>query len=307
MRRLPSLNALRAFEAAGRHGRMTLAAKELHVTHSAISRQVQHLEDLLGVALFSGPKNGIQLTSAGSTLLTGLSVAFDQMDMAVRSVADTADGPLNISCPGTFTMRWLIPRLFRFNNANPAIEVRLSASSQPVDFQRDSFDVAIRATRRPWPEDAEVTELLPERIGPVLSPSLHERLGRSLDKLTLLHTRSRRNTWDVWRERSTMTVPDGDDVEYEHFYFMIEAALSGLGMCVAPWPMVADDVGSGRLIAPHGFVDSGQTYVAARRSRQHRKSQIFCEWLAEEAKRFEASTHLSRTCDTVEPEPRPQA
>ena len=84
MRQLPSLNALRAFEAAGRHGRMTLAAGELHVTHSAISRQVQHLEQLLGVALFEGPKNALRLTEAGSRLMLGLTPAFDQLDLAVR-------------------------------------------------------------------------------------------------------------------------------------------------------------------------------------------------------------------------------
>lgn len=290
MRKLPSLNALRAFEAAGRHGRMTLAADELHVTHSAISRQVQHLEDLLGVALFAGPKNRMQLTEAGSTLLAGLSLAFDQMDMAVRSVADTADGPLDVSCPGTFTMRWLIPRLYRFSDAHPDIEVRLSASSLPVDFQRDAFDVAIRASQGPWPDDAEVIELFPERIGPVISPKLHDRHGGDIEKLTLLHTSSRRHAWRVWAEKAGRDVPDDDGVEYEHFYFMIEAALSGLGMCIAPWPMVADELGSGRLIAPYGFIDSGQSYVAVRRNRQHRKSQLFCDWLAEEARRFDALT-----------------
>lgn len=288
MRRLPSLNALRAFEAAGRHGRMTLAAEELHVTHSAISRQVQHLEDLLGVALFAGPKNRMQLTEAGATLLAGLSLAFDQMDLAVRSVADTAEGPLDVSCPGTFTMRWLIPRLYRFSDAYPDIEVRLSASSQPVDFQRDAFDVAIRAAPGPWPVDAEVIELFPERIGPVISPKLHDRHGGNLEKFTLLHTRSRRHAWQVWARQAGVSVTDEEGVEYEHFYFMIEAALSGLGISIAPWPMVSDDLASGRLVAPYGFVDSGQSYVVVRRNRQHRKSQLFCDWLVEEARQFES-------------------
>lgn len=287
MRRLPSLNALRAFEAAGRHGRMTLAAEELHVTHSAVSRQVQHLEDLLGVALFAGPKNRMQLTEAGVTLLSGLSPAFDQMDLAVRSVADTAEGPLDVSCPGTFTMRWLIPRLYRFSDAYPDIEVRLSASSQPVDFQRDVFDIAIRAAPGPWPVGGEVTELFPERIGPVISPKLWNRHGNNLEKLTLLHTRSRRHAWKVWGSQAAMPVTDGEGVEYEHFYFMIEAALSGLGICIAPWPMVADDLASGRLVAPYGFVGSGQSYVVLRRNRQHRKSQLFSDWLVEEARQFD--------------------
>jgi len=190
-------------------------------------------------------------------------------------------------------MRWLIPRLYRFSDAHPDIEVRLSASSQPVDFQRDAFDVAIRASQGPWPNDAEVIELFPERIGPVLSPKLQDRHGEDLGKLTLLHTRSRRHAWQAWAQKAQTKVSDGNGVEYEHFYFMIEAALSGLGMCIAPWPMVADDLASGRLIAPYGLVDSGQSYVALRRNRQHRKSQLFCDWLTEEARQFDQSTPVS--------------
>jgi LysR family glycine cleavage system transcriptional activator len=169
-RKLPSLNALRAFEAAGRHGRMTMAADELNVTHSAISRQVQLLEDGLGVPLFEGPKNRLRLTDAGKTLLAGLTSAFDQIDMSVRSVADAEDGALDVSCPGTFTMRWLIPRLYRFQADHPHIDVRLTASSRPVDFGRDGFDIAIRVGAAPWPEGADVIPLFPEQTGPVLSP-----------------------------------------------------------------------------------------------------------------------------------------
>ena len=179
-RRIPSLNALRAFEAAGRLGRMTLAADELNVTHSAVSRQIQHLENVLGVPLFEGPKNKLRLTEAGTTLLSGLNTAFDQIDTSVRAVADTEDGALDVSCPGTFTMRWLIPRLYRFQAQYPDIDVRLTASSRPVDFARDSFDVAIRVGTAPWPAGADVIPLFPEQTGPVLAPSLVELLVSAL-------------------------------------------------------------------------------------------------------------------------------
>lgn len=258
-RRLPSLNALRAFEAAGRHGRMTQAAEELHVTHSAISRQVQHLEQLLGVDLFEGPKNALRLTDAGLRLMSGLTPAFDQLDLAVRTVADTEDGMLDVSCPGTFTMRWLIPRLYRFRALHPAIEVRLSASSQPVNFARDSFDVA-----------------------PALAKPVHD----DLHAVPLLHSSTRPHAWADWSKRSGMPVNDRSGTIYEHFYFMLEAASAGLGVCIAPWPLVADDVRSGVLSAPLGFIPHGQSYVAIRRARQHKKSAVFCAWLAEEAKTF---------------------
>lgn len=289
-RRLPSLNALRAFEAAGRLGRMTLAAEELHVTHSAVSRQVQHLQDVLGVALFEGPKNALRLTEAGRRLLPGLVSAFDQMDMAIRLVADTEDGPLDVSCPGTFTMRWLIPRLYRFQAAHPGIEVRLTASAGPVDFGRDGFDVAIRAGAGPWPDGAEVIHLFAEQIGPVVAPSLVRSAPPVLAGATLLHARTRPRSWPDWCARSGIAIEDGAGTTYEHFYFMLEAATAGLGVCIAPWPFVSDDIRAGRLIAPHGFIAGGQDYVALRRPRRHRKSSLFCAWLQHEAQQFDASS-----------------
>jgi LysR family glycine cleavage system transcriptional activator len=295
-RRLPSLNALRAFEAAGRHGRMTLAADELNVTHSAISRQVQHLEDVLGIALFEGPKNRLRLTESGSRLLSGLVLAFDQIDMSVRSVADTEDGPLDVSCPGTFSMRWLIPRLYRFQLAHPDIEVRLTSSSKPVDFARDGFDVAIRVGVGPWPEDAETVLLFAEQTGPVLAPALAKGISADFTGVSLLHSRSRRHAWSAWSRRSGVKVDEGLGNDYEHFYFMLEAASSGLGVCIAPWPFVADDIRACRLIAPQGFIESGQDYVVLRRTRRHRKSALFCAWLEGEAREFAVqSAALSAT------------
>ncbi|MEP7453948.1 LysR family transcriptional regulator [Phyllobacterium sp. SB3] len=285
-RRPISLNALRAFEAAGRHGRMTLAAQELNVTHGAISRQVQHLENTLGVTLFEGPKNAQCLTEAGTRLLSSLIPAFDQLDMAVRTVADTEEGPLDVSCPGTFTMRWLIPRLYRFRANQPDIEVRLTASSKPVDFSRNGFDVAIRVGSDPWADGAEVVPLFKETMGPVLTPALADVAGHDLSKVARLHSRTRRHAWKDWCERSGTLIDDKVGAEYEHFYFMLEAASSGLGVCIAPWPFVSDDIRSGRLVAPFRFIESGQEYVALRRNRRHRKSMLFCDWLKEEANAF---------------------
>ncbi|TNM63387.1 LysR family transcriptional regulator [Aliirhizobium smilacinae] len=289
VRRIPSLNALRAFEAAGRHGRMTLAADELNVTHSAVSRQVQHLESLLGVPLFEGPKNRLRLTEAGVTLLAGLGMAFDQIDASVRAVADTDEGPLDVSCPGTFTMRWLIPRLYRFQSDYPKIDVRLSASSGPVDFGRDGFDVAIRVGDPPWPDRADVISLFPEQIGPVLAAGLSDGRTGDIDGLPELHTRTRPHAWSDWLSRSGKQFVAGSRVDYEHFYFMLEAARAGLGVCAAPWPYVVDDITSGRLVAPFGFIDSGHHYVALRRDRRNRKASLFCDWLHAEAEHFQTA------------------
>lgn len=297
-RKIPSLTALRAFEAAARLGRMTEAAHELHVTHSAISRQVQHLEAVLGVPLFEGPKNALKLTEAGRTLLASLTSAFDQIDVAVRLVADADDGALDVSCVGTFIMRWLIPRLHRFQAAHPRIEVRLTASARPVDFSRDGFDVAIRVGDRPWPEGIECTQLFGEQVGAVVAPGLmDETMG--LTGLPVLHTRTRADAWPDWCGRTGMTVNAKSGAEYEHFYFMLEAATAGLGVCIAPWPLVADDIRAGRLVAPYGFIDSGKDYVALRRRRKHRKSSLFVDWLQSEARNFIADRPAER--DALKP------
>lgn len=289
VRRLPSLNALRAFEAAGRHGRMSQAADELNVTHSAVSRQVQLLEEALGVSLFEGPRNALRLTEAGRTLMPGLTGAFDQIDTAVRLVADTEDGPLDVSCLGTFTMRWLIPRLHRFQVEYPGIDIRLSSSDAPVDFSRAAFDVAIRVGTGPWPPGSEVTPLFAEHVAAVVAPRLADGVDCDFSRIARLHTKTRPNAWEDWHARSGIEVGNGVDTAYEHFYFMLEAAVAGLGMCIAPYPLIADDLAAGRLVTPFGYVASGQSYVLLRRPRRHRKSLLFREWLIKEAAQFEVS------------------
>ena len=287
-RRLPSLNALAAFEAAARLGRMTLAAEELAVTHGAISRHVRHLEEVLGIRLFEGPKNALRLTEAGQRLLPHLTAGFDSIEAGVRAVADEEEGTLDVSCTGTFSMRWLIPRLYRFQEAHPGIEVRLSASYAPIDFSRERYEVAVRLAEHPMPPDAVVTPLFPEYVGPVLSPALAARLGlkqpEDLEGAPLLHTITRRYAWEDWAKRvGWQPASHLAGTEYEHFYYMLEAATGGLGVSIAPWPFVIDDIQAGRLVAPFGFVPSGMDYVAARRPRRSRKAQAFCMWIAEEA------------------------
>jgi LysR family glycine cleavage system transcriptional activator len=285
-RRLPSLNALRAFEAAGRLGRMTRAAEELAVTHGAVSRQVRDLEESLGVRLFAGPKNRLELTNEGRALLDGLTPAFDQIEAAVAAVRDESEGVLDVSCLGTFTMRWLIPRLFDFQERHPEIEVRLGAGDRPVDFGRERFEVAIRVTDHPLPDAAEVTPLFDEAVGPVLAPTLARRVRAPADlaDVPLLATRTRPGAWEDWRSRTGVDLPAATGRAFEHFYFMLEAATAGLGACVAPWPLVADDVAAGRLVAPFGFRPSGLAYVALRRRRRNRKAELFCAWLADAAR-----------------------
>lgn len=190
-RHLPPLNALRAFEAAGRLGRLGLAALELSVTHGAVSRQVRQLEAWLGVRLFEGSRHAPVFSDAGARLLPALSGALDQMDAAVRDITAAGEQVLNISCPGTFTMKWLIPRLHHFHARHPDIEVRLSARGTSADPLPDNMDMAIRVGGGQWPLDVTVIPLFREYFGPVQLPSIHVDACTSV-RVPLLHTTSRR-------------------------------------------------------------------------------------------------------------------
>ena len=137
------LNALRAFEAAARLGRLTLAAEELGVTHGAVSRQVRQLESVLGVDLFGGPRSKPELTPTGQSLAPVLTAALDQIDNAVRAVLAEEEGLLQVACLSTLAMRWLIPRLHRFTQVHPGIDVRLSTDKEHIDPERGRFDLEL--------------------------------------------------------------------------------------------------------------------------------------------------------------------
>ncbi len=201
----PPLNALHTFEAAARLGKMIAAAEELSVTPGAVSRQVRQLELSLGVDLFEGPKNKPQLTVAGRELLPELTAALDQIEAAVSRVRDTATGTLDVSCFSTFTVKWLIPRLFDFNTTYPGIKIRLSSPVHGSDPGRDRYDVMITAEQGIVGEQKNTVRLFPERLGVVLSPTLSARIQLadvgSIFSHPLLLTKTRPDAWANWGMR----------------------------------------------------------------------------------------------------------
>jgi len=265
-RRLPPLKSLPAFEEAARHLSFSAAARELNLTHGAISRQMKSLETHLGVRLFRRLTRRLELTEAGAAFLPATRTALDVVEAsAARLSASARQGPLVVSCLPTFMMRWLIPRLYDFNARHPTIDVRLSASSAPVEFVREGVDVAIRIATSPGPDGVEAHAFMKEEIGPVCSPSLLQRrkLARPGDLAhhKLLHTETRADAWSDWLARSGTTGVDATKGQrFEHFYFLLEAAVAGLGVAVAPRPLVVEDLKLGRLVAPFGFVPSGRQY-----------------------------------------------
>lgn len=296
MRRLPPLNALRAFEAAARLGRMTAAAEEMSVSPGAISRQVQQLERSLGMPLFEGSKNRPRLTDAGNKLLPVLSAAFQNIEDTVREISDGNRGPLDVACFSTFTVKWLIPRLFDFSARYPNIEIRLRTTD--ADDGRVSCDLSIMVDETANGDDASVLPLFSEWLGPVLAPPLASQLNlespADLAGQVLLRTRTRRNAWDMWSTAAKTSPSAAAGAEFEHYYFTLEAAVRGLGIAVAPWHLVIDDLESGRLVAPFGFRLSGYQYVAQRHTaRSHPQLDVFCDWLATQAKAMPEPTPAS--------------
>jgi LysR family glycine cleavage system transcriptional activator len=288
VRSLPPLNALRAFEAFGRRGRMTLAADELCVTHGAISRQIRQLEDHLGVALTGGPRTRLLLTEAGLKLAQGLTRAFDLIDDALPPAVDGDDTALVVSCLPTFAVKWLIPRLPGFVAAHPEIQARIVESNGPFDFRADGVDLAIRMRLPDAPPspDSDVTPFLKHSVGPVASPGLaaqaHDLEG--LTSLPRLHTRTFPESWAEWEAAASVVLPPASvNREFDHYFYMLEAAAAGLGVALSPFAFVENDLATGRLVAPLGLVP-GQAQVCALtpRGRATRAARRFRDWLVAE-------------------------
>ncbi len=295
-RRLPPLGSLRAFEAAARLGGMTRAADELLVTHGAVSRQVRALEAELGVALFGGPKGRLRLTAEGERLQTVLGQAFDLMAEGVADVTARAEGDLTLSCLSSFAMRWLIPRLPRFQATHPQVAVRLVTTDISDMALPEGADMAIRVGGPDWPPAVDVRPLFAEQAGPVLAPALAAGLKQcrpvDLARLTLLHTAARADAWDRWFAARAVAPARIASRQHEHFYFMQEAALAGQGAAVGYWHLVADDVLAGRLVAPFGFDTSGRRYVALMARPARPAARLFADWLADEVAIFEQERPL---------------
>jgi LysR family transcriptional regulator, glycine cleavage system transcriptional activator len=285
-RRLPPLKTLPAFEIAAERLSFTDAATELNLTHGAVSRQIQALESHLGVPLFRRRNRHIELTEAGIAFLPGVRQALHLLEASTAEVATSPrEGALVVSCVATFMMRWLIPRLYAFNALHRKIEVRLSASHLPVDFARDGIDVAIRLGAPPWPRNVVASPFLADRIGPVCAPSqLDGRKSFRLSDLRhhrLLQAETRPGAWADWARAQRTKIDLTNSQTFEHMYFMLEAAASGLGIGIASHPLVEHDLKSGRLVAPLGFSPSGRSYCVlhARQSAGNPKIAAFRSWI----------------------------
>ena len=295
-RRLPPLNAVRAFEASARHASFTRAAAELFVTQGAISRHVAALEKWLGIKLFTRTQRGIELTPKGSVYFRTLRGALDQIDFGTRQLQQTPDEKtLRLKLPPTFAIRWLVPRLARFLAADRHIDVQITTSHQQVDFDREDVDAAIHSGVSP-PPGAASRRLFGEILLPVCSPALLRggaRLARPADLAhhVLLCSLHRPQDWPTWLAAAGLDSIDGNGgLKFENSALSYQAAIEGVGVVVAQRAFVEEDLRVGRLVAPFTLRASttGAYYIAYRSERaKPARIQRFEDWIVREALQIE--------------------
>ena len=283
---LPSLHALRCFEAATRLQSITLAGQELFVTHGAVSRQVRALEETLGRRLFERRNRRIVPTQEGRALAQQVANAFDLIRAGLAELRRGGEGPLVLSCEPTLTLRWLIPRLERFQRGGPMVALQLATAGGPISFRDSGAHLAIRRADFGLPEGVHVVPLMDEWVGPVCSRQWLRRRRKPLAaEVTVLHTRTRPDAWSSWQEQSGVRIGRAAERSFDHFSLSLEAAQAGLGLAVGPYPLVEREVAAGRLVAPFGFVKGkiGYILLSPRPFEEQKRTSALVRWLRREA------------------------
>lgn len=301
-RRLPPLNALRAFEAAARHLNFSRAADELSVTPGAVSQQIQNLEDYVGAALFKRTPKGLLLTDAAQTALPALREAFDRLAEAASLLTAAVDGRrLTLTAPPSFAAKWLVPRLGAFEQVHPQVDVWLSAGIELVDLTAGEVDVAIRYGAGRYP-GLEVRRLMSETVIPVISPDLlKEQPLESPDDLknhVLLHDGSPDlddscPDWSMWLAARGLRGVDGmRGPRFNQSSLVIEAAANGRGVALAKLTLAQADLDAGRLVAPLQIataVDFAYYLVHPKAKGRLPQVKAFISWIEAEAEAHEAA------------------
>ncbi|HNS87071.1 MAG TPA: transcriptional regulator GcvA [Parvularculaceae bacterium] len=313
MKSLPPLNALKVFESAARHLSFTKAADELHVTPGAVSQQIKALEDYIGSRLFRRTKRALLLTDAAQASLPILREAFDKLEEAARILMARGDSRrITVSVAPSLAAKWLVPRLDRFHERHPEVEVWISADMEVVDFAVDDVDLAIRYGPGRYP-GLEVELLMEETILPVCSPRLLQgehplRTPHDLAHHPLLHDGSpdqddRANTnWAMWLKAAGVCDVDAKrGAKFNQSSLVIEAAVAGKGVALAKQAIALADLEAGRLVAPFDLTTpSSFSYHLVHPASKSRIAAVkaFKKWLHEEA----AATGVARPIGQEAPE-----
>ena len=295
-----SVGHLRAFEAVARHLNFRAAAEELSLTQSAVSRQIQAMEEEVGVALFLRHTRAVELTGAGAQLLRAVLPSVERIDSTVRLIRRSAGRrSVTISTWASFASMWLIPRLEDFQSAHPDIDIRIDASDVPVDMETADVDIALRYVR-PGQAPAQAIRLFGEQLTPVASPWLLKsghalKKGSDLVHFGLIEASDSHRThhlqWLTWRRwldtHNFKTLEPKRWLYFNYAHQIAQAALTGQGLALARMPLVADSLASGDLveILPHMRLESPMAYwlIVGPRSAARPEIVAFCAWLQAQA------------------------
>lgn len=294
MSRLPPLNSIRAFEAAGRHLSFSKAADELNVTPGAISQQIKNLEEFFDRPLFIRLPRNLQLSDKGKTLLPFASAALDQLNQGVYLTTKNSERAiLNVSVTRSFGSKWLVPRLESFYAEYPGIDIRLDASDRLVDFDVDGIDLAVRYGTGRY-RGLEAERLVDNFIHPVCSPKLLQgergiRTPEDLINHTLLHMEWKSESdaaphWQTWLQATGVSVNDPEaGPRFSNEVMALQAAIEGIGVLLANNPLSANDIENGTLVRPFGDMQTANniTYylVYPKRNLKDPNVRKFCQWM----------------------------
>jgi LysR family glycine cleavage system transcriptional activator len=288
--RLPSLNGLRAFEAAARHLSFTVAASELSVTQTAISHQIRRLEEELGIRLFVRRNRALALTPEAKDYLPGVRAAFNDLRLATdRLLRRDDDHVLTVSTLASLAAKWLLPRLSTFQEAHRGIDVRITTSTGLVDFRTGGVDAAIRYGRGHW-QGLRADWLMADELFPVCSPALLRgdkplRCPQDLVHHTLLHSSGGYD--DDWRQWLTAAGLPADiskqpGLSFDLIFLTVQAAIDGSGVAMGRTSYVQDDIAKGRLVVPFEIAlpaDAGFYLVSPETKADPPKLAAFRQWL----------------------------
>ena len=291
--KLPPLSAIRAFEAAARHGSFTKAAEELGMTQAAVSYQVKLLEDRLGAPLFLRQARRVVLSETGRRLAPPVTEAFQRLQAAFAATRETNERVLSVTVIQSFATSWLVPRLGTFQMAHPDIAVRVDASGRIVDLAREDIDVGIRTGSGDWP-GLKAHLLMPSEFTPLCSPEFLARSGplaspADLLKLPLLDWR---DPW--WRQWFALAgVPDPQPaapamIEVDSQVMLGRAALVGQGVAILTPAYFAAELADGRLVQPFALTGRSESsfWLVYLQERQNApKIRAFRDWMLAEVKR----------------------
>lgn len=302
MRSIPPLNALRAFEAAARNGSFKEAALELHVSQSAVSHQIKHLEKVLSVKLFDRGTRAVVLTDAGRTYLPFLQQAFDSISDGTRMLTRvTREDVLTVRMYSTFAVRWLVSRLQRFQDRHPQLYVRLTTSQLDTAFPDQDIDLAVMIGQQTRGR-VHYEYLFSPVMFPVCSPKLlttRKRLRQpdDLADFTILQVYPSAADWATWLKATGAKGVDPDSgLRFDSYDHALRMAARGMGVALAMQPYVSEDLAAGLLVAPlpeHTVPAPGNWYLVYMAEHENlRKISAFQAWLLEEIEADESLAGL---------------